>query len=80
MKIIDAIPPKAFCSECCYYEASVVGWSDRCRCNKNAEDTWYERNGTHELPSEKNRNNDCPDFEVRVLWRTRFLKWINSWR
>jgi len=63
---------KGFCRECRYYGWREGGWGTS-YCKKNFE-TRYNNECPFNIysdPREKNRNNDCKDFELR-----RWIKFI----
>jgi len=58
---------KVYCSDCRYYSHSDVSGKEQCRAQSNGifvRSTYFSKEFvTRQGPSEKNKNNDCKDFE-----------------
>ena len=57
---------KVYCSECKFLIPLGTNAPFIEECSAGPIDTWFERKVAYRLACEKNKNNDCPDFEGKV--------------
>jgi len=79
----EKLKKKVFCSECKYFRPEQrfeFGILRDAECRAEWKWRWdYEFYWKeYANPSEKNKNNDCPDFEPKCRFIYRIVGWINK--
>lgn len=80
---------KVYCGECTHYEREFIRRTfvaenrDICKAECQIKDTFLRQERIYVDASEKNKNNDCPDFqkahEIILIQKRGFWRRLGTW-